>query len=911
MTVAAIPVKPKPTEFGFSVFKHLRAPQGAGYVQTFDLYCRWLLEELATIKHKDKSKLVLHSRTAAGRRRKPDLRSYEAWAVDCDEATDRPTEFLAALRGADCSFVYQERDGRPDKKPLKYHLVIPLAEPHFWSDDTTAAAGVSGWVSRLRALRGWLDAQTGQEHDKAMDLPNQGLRPYHRRPEDVLTTVMQEAHVGANGLDLGALLVEIGYVPQTGGRVRRREVDEASLKAFGHLIKTEAPKRLGGWYIQCPADHGDDHASKTWLRPDGTVKCLAGRCLNQPQSYFRALLDAAGRGRLASAQVERALGRLARAREYAARLVPLEEAAAAIGEALGAADPLETVGHVVRVTPGAGKTYAALRYLEGYSAPAGAGDESEAEADAGGRTAVIAFPTNALLREVAATVTIPHRVRTGVLGVVNRDGTAACLKWRVATEVQNAGGNVHKLLCARCEFKEGCPARQLSSRGEGSLVLTNHTLLPAVVRDLRGRGRIPLVVWDESPAMVDAVLLTWTDLMRLRARLLADSAPSQGGMFNALTRFPVWGEAETAGRLFGTDLLLSLRPRDDLGIVPLDLAQGTSGFARTDAAKARLRSLRSRLGLSVAGPGEPVTLAEVRETLGAAVAADGAATPYDQLSERERRGHALAWRIGGLVESALRPDARLRGGAAGVEVTAFTDAGRLWRDSGGVVLDATASRTLLGAVRGAGRAGGPTRVTDVAVADAPGVSREWVYAEGLSRTALKGAAERGGVEAVEAVLKPVVSDLAARFGAESTAAEPLHKAVGKRAGKAVVFVYKDMMNLDCWKALGPDVSLSYFGNVRGYNQYFRDGYTRFVTVGDPVTNIATLDSVASFLNADADALASEGAAGELTQAHGRARDVRPAGFSRHHLHYGRQIPLGWETGEVEVAALGRPGGRGR
>ena len=909
MTGVLIPVKPKPSEFGFTVFKHLRAPQGAGYVQTFALYCDWLLEESATTKHKDKSKLILHSRTADGRRRLSDLRSYEAWAVDCDEATARPSEFLAALRAADCSFVYQERDGRPDGKPLKYHLVIPLAEPHFWdgSDPAAVLVGVNDWTARIRALRAWLDAQTGQEHDRAMDRPNQGLRPYHRRPEDVLTTVTQEAHVGENALDMGSLLVEIGFVPQTSGRVRKREVDEASLKAFGHLIKSDAPERLGGWYIQCPADHGDDHNSKTWLRPDGTVKCLAGRCLNQPQSYFRALLDAAGRGRLASAQVERALGRLARAREYAARPVPLDAAASAIGAALAAADPLETTGHVVRVTPGAGKTYAAARFLETYSAPAGAGggtgEGAGEEADAGGRTAVIAFPTNALLREVAATVTIPHRVRTGVLGVVNDDGTPACLKWRVATEVQNAGGNVHKLLCARCEFKEGCPARELSSRGVGSLVLTNHTLLPSVVKDLRGKGRIPLVVWDESPSMVDAVLLTWTDLMRLRARLLADAAPSAAEGLGALTRFPVWGEAETAGRLFGVDLLMSLRPRDGSGIVALDLEAGVTAFSRTEAVKARLRSLRSRLGMSVPGLNEAVTLAEVRETLTTAYAAEGgAATPYDQLSERERRGHAFAWRCGGLVESALRPDARLRGGAPGIEVTAFTDAGRLWRDSGGVVLDATASRTLLGAVR----RGAATRVTDVAVADAPGVSRSWVYAEGLSRTALKAAAETGGEATVGELLRPVVEDLAARLagGAGGPA--------GKTAEKAVVFVYKDILNLECWKALGPSVSLSYFGNVRGYNNYFRDGYTRFVTVGDPVTNIGTLDSVASFLSADADALASEGAAGELTQAHGRARDVRPAAFSRHHTHYGRQLPLGWESdGEVSVTALagGSTGGR--
>lgn len=868
-----IPAKPGPEEFGFTVFKHLRAPQGAGYVQSFRLYSDWLLEETLTTKHKDKSRLVLHSRTDNGRRRLSDLRSYEAWAVDCDEATARPTEFLAELREADCSFVYQERDGRGDGKPLKYHLIIPLAEPHFWdgTDPAAVLAGVNDWTARIRALRGWLDLRTGQTHDSAMDRPNQGLRPYHRRPDDVRTTVSQEAHIGENALDMGALLVEIGYVPQTATRVRAREVDTAALKAFGHLIKSEAPKRLGGWYIQCPADHGEDHASKTWLRPDGTVKCLAGRCLNKPQSYFRELLRERERATLVSAQVERASARLARAQRGAAVPVGLDEAAGAIGAALGAADPLEAVGHVVRVTPGAGKTHAAARFLESYTT----GEDGE-----DGKTAVIAFPTNALLREVERTVTTPHRVRTGVLGVVNDDGAHACMKWRVASEVQAAGGNVHKLLCARCEFKDGCPARDLSNRGAGSLVMTNHALLPSVVKELRSRGRLPLVVWDESPEMVSASLLTWTDLLRLRGRLLQDATPSGAGdMFGALRRFPVWGEAETAGRLFAVDLLLSMRPRDGGGVVSLDLAGGVEAFCRTQAHKARLRSLRARVGLSVVGPDQAVTVGEVREAMTAAGAAEsGAATPYDQLSAGERRAHAAAWRVGGLVDAALVEGARLRGGAGGIEVTSLTEAGRLWRQGGGVVLDATASRTLLGAVRGAG---GATRVTDVAVQDAPGVSREWVYVEGLSRTALKG-------EGSDSVLRRVADDIRLAVGGERT----------------VVFVYKDILDHEAFKGLGPNVSLAYFGNVRGYNNYYREGYSRFVTVGDPVSNIGTLDSVASFLNADPDALASEGAAGELTQAHGRARDVRDVPHKRTHTHYGKQLPMGWETGSVGVRALG-------
>jgi hypothetical protein len=894
--MTGLPAKKRPDEFGFTVFNHQQAPQGAGYVLKFDTYSAFLEEESRTVKHKKKAKLVLHSRTVDARRRHVDLRSLEAWGVDADATgTVRPDAFLARLEEADIAYIYQERDGRGDGGALRYHLVIALAEPHFWADETKAVAGVREWRGRMGCLRRWLDSQTGNRHDKSFDNIGQGMKPYTRRPEDVNTTVTHRAFMGANALDLGALLVEIGYAPETHASVRKREVDEGALKAFGHLIKSEAPKRLGGWYIQCPADHGDDHDSKTWLRPDGTVKCLAGRCINKPQSYFKDLLAGKAREVLRDARLEAARARLERRGQ--AGQVPLDQAAGAIGVALAGVDPLSTDGHVVRVTPGAGKTYATAGFLAEYTAPLGAADGEE-PVD-GGRTAVLAFPTNALLREVSRGVTVPHRVHTGVLGVVNDDGTPACLKWRVANEVQAAGGNVHKLLCARCEHKEGCPARTLASRGAGSLWLTNHTLLPSVVRDLRARGRVPLVVWDESPEMVGASLLTWSDLVKLRARLLADASPTgRADVWGALTHYPVWSDAETAGKLFACDLLLSARPRDGTGVVDVDLDAVVADFGATPASRARLRSLRSRLGLPVLGPTAALTLLEVRETLASAAAGGGGdRTAYDQLPPREQAAHSAAWRVGGLAESALAFGARVRAGAPGLEVTALTPAGRLWGEVGGVVLDATASRTLLAATKGAGVGPGGravVRVTDLGVRDAPGVARTWVYCEGLSRTSLK--------EVPAPALASVVADIRRRF-AEGEAA-------GERQ-KWVVFLYKDTLEREevaALKALGDgsSVSLAYFGNVRGYNNYYRERYTHFVTVGDPVSNLGTLESVASYLNVEVDALAAEGAAGELTQAHGRARDVREAvveGDTRTHIHYGKQLPFGWVKGNTSAEVL--------
>lgn len=830
--------------------------------------------------------LVYHGRTHGGRRRHTDLRSYEAWSVDCDAAgAARPTAFLEALEEADIAYVYQERlDGRR----LKYHLVIPLAEPHSWPDAQASSAGVRQWRGRMTAMRRWLDRVTGNAHDKAFDNIGQGLKPYTRRPEDRGVRVLHRHYLGENALDAARLLDDLGYAPaETTGRVRRREVDTGAAKAFGHLIVSEAPSHLGGWYIRCPADHEQDHRSKTWLRPDGTVMCMAAKCRGRPQSYFRDLLVGEAAAVLTDDRLEKARA-VVKVRGVPVK-IPLSEAASAIGDALARVDPLENTGHVLRITPGAGKTYAAVRFLERYCAP-------EGEGEVGGRTAVIAFPTNALLREVARGVTVPHRVRTGVLGVVNDDGVYACMKWRAAKEVQDSGGNVHKVLCARCEFRDGCAARAESTRGEGSLVLTNHALLPSVVKDLRGRGRVPMVVWDESPAMVDAVVLTWAELRAYREALLFGLRPLADAL-DALERFPVYGEIESSARLLTADVLLSARPGDASGISAVDLSSVVERWGRTRAAVARVRSLRARLGASVEGRERGLSLGEVCSTVEAAVAGDRGEdrTSFDQLGAEERKRHAACWRVSRLLDAAFSEGASLRVGPSGVEVTCLTENGREFRRWGGVVLDATASRGLLTAVRA-----GPISVVDLDVKDASDVavkgSRVWAYREGLSRTAFKDRPDDAG-----AVLERSVEWL-------------VKQGVGTR-GKAVVFVYKDLLS---HPALAPlrensNVYLSYFGNVRGYNNFFRDGYVDYVTVGDPVSNLGAVDSAARYLSADTEVLVGESVVGELCQAHGRARDVREwdkvgegtengPGFlawkCRRHWHVGVHLPTGWDEETV-------------
>jgi hypothetical protein len=511
---------------------------------------------------------------------------------------------------------------------------------------------------------------------------------------------------------------------------------------------------------------------------------------------------------------------------------------------------------------------------------------------AGGRTAVYAAPTNELLREVSARLgDTPHHVRMGVLGVIDDAGKPACRKFAAAKAVMAAGGNVHRSLCASCEYKDGCPARSGAASvvaGGGTLYLTNQALMPSVARELVAAGRTPLLVWDESPAFTEIVDLPWTDLRSLRERCLADVAPVAVG-FAAMGSYPVF-DAREAG-LLGAMCDVLLAPGEGPGTIGDWVAQ----WGALRANRGRVRSIRGSFDLPLRGDGEALTPEEFTETLEVAggAGADASGVAFDRLPADVARAHAAAWRVARTVQSAFSEGAALRvlpGAAGGILGVGLSESGRLWRAGRGgvVVADATADTALLAAVRG----GGPERmrVVDIHVADAGRVARQWVFCRGLTRGGLDPAAGAG-----RAAWDAVGADLRVRLARSPG---------GASAARVVVFAFKSILDAG-WKLdlNTKDTVYAYFGNTRGYNKYFEQGFTHYVTVGDPYPNIGAMELESEYLGIDAQRRVVEVAISELAQAHGRSRDPQRVGYTRTHLHYGALLPGGWAADNTEVDAL--------
>jgi hypothetical protein len=133
---------------------------------------------------------------------------------------------------------------------------------------------------------------------------------------------------------------------------------------------------------------------------------------------------------------------------------------------------------------------------------------------------------------------------------------------------------------------------------------------------------------------------------------------------------------------------------------------------------------------------------------------------------------------------------------------------------------------------------------------------------------------------------------------------------GRELEKVVVFSYKDQESLI--KKLWPEATFAYFGNTRGYDFYFQQGYDAFVTIGDPISNMDALALQWSVLtgglpdNSEAwKAYVESSASSELAQAHGRARSPQlKKGFGeRLHLHYGTKIPMGWDRDNCTIDTI--------
>lgn len=221
-----------------------------------------------------------------------------------------------------------------------------------------------------------------------------------------------------------------------------------------------------------------------------------------------------------------------------------------------------------------------------------------------------------------------------------------------------------------------------------------------------------------------------------------------------------------------------------------------------------------------------------------------------------------------------------------IEIVSLTEHGKVWRDHGGVILDATASVAELKALRP------DASIVDIAVSDAADATvRLWIPTRGLSRTALSHSTDRR-----EAALGTVIDHIRAHL-------RRLAKRLG-RDPKTLIVTHRPLVAglRDRLPAVW-----RHYGNTRGYDEWFQEGYDCFVTIGDPFPNVRAIEVTKDFLGLSVEpyALGQDRAAAEAAQAHGRARSVqqRAAGSGvRLCLHYGRVAPLGWdkENATVEI-----------
>jgi hypothetical protein len=811
---------------------------------------------------------VMTAFTANHRRRNEDFNEESVvtgLVIDLDEGVPD----MAPIRGLvdwlkrrDIAYHLQWRKA---ETTYKVHLILPYAEPTQAKDPVTIREQQAALTARLIPAGIQFDYAT----TKAAGLC------YLMTPRPGQTAqVYTEVHFGANALDFVTM-----YPPWLQGETRRKrsraEATAETTLLLGAIEVNEWVESKGAWDITCPIGHGDDYRSKTYLYPNGVISCMAGRCQGKPLAWFLSHLDEGVRNEIIASSITPLKVELARVETK----VTLTKAHSDMHEALADNRAIEGHATVVQVSTGAGKTRAIAEYLNAYSAP------FEGERTASGLSAVLAVPTNALLREVEPRLTIPHIRKFGVLAVLNDDGTPACKKHTVAKTLQESGGNIHRLLCGHCEFKEGCPARDNATVGDGSLTLTNHALMPTVARDLLEKGRHPLLVWDESPQWVDTGNITLKDLDWLTTEFDREANPprTSEAMLDAMVDVRLFPDRYRAAVRPVLEALRWIRTYWN-GV--LNCGEYVRRWAGVSTNRIVLAKARDATGTEASG--DPWK--DLMACFADATMLNRSEMGYDGMRPDTQQRVLRAERIMRTLGLMAGEDAVLVVEPHHVSISSLTASGSLFRRYGGVVLDATANLAELRRLRP------DLRAVTLRVADAGSTERYLQHLPGLDRKSLKHRPER---------LSQCVDHAKMSVARWAKA--------GRVEVKPVVFTY--MAHSKVVKTLWPEAEVGYFGNTRGYDRFFQEGFNTFITIGDPITNLSALalqwrvltGAVPVSSDSEWQRYVSASAESELAQAHGRARNPQvlkgPGG--RIHMHYGRKVPAGWdsETTRVDPVSL--------
>ncbi len=769
---------------------------------------------------------------------------------------------LARLRAQDVAYHFQWRKAATT---YKIHVILPYAEPAPAKDPSTIREQQAALTQRILPEGIPFDYAT----TKAAGLCYL-MTPRPGSQERVNT----EIHFGANALDFVAM-----YPPWLQGETRRKrsraEATNETKIILGAMEVNEWVESKGAWDVTCPVGHGDDYKSKTYLYPHGTISCMAGKCQGKPLAWFLSHLPDDVREQVIASSVTPLKLELARVEPK----VTVAQAHDSMREALADNRAIEGHATVVQVSTGAGKTRAIAEYLNMYSAP------FEGERDSSGLSAVLAVPTNALLREIEPRLTVPHVRKFGVLAVLNDDGTPACKKFALAKSLQDSGGNVHRLLCSHCEYREDCPARNNATVGDGSLTLTNHALMPTVAQKLLERGRHPLLVWDESPQWVETGNVTLKDLEWLTLEFDREAKPPRGmdALLDAMVDVKLFSDRYRGAVRPVLEALRWIRSAFQ-GIISCH--EAVQQWAATLGNGMVLAKARDATGIEKSGD----AWKDLMACFAAAAMLNHSEMGFDGMRGDTQQRVLRAERIMRVLGLMAGEDAVLVLDQHHVSISSLTASGALFRKYGGVVLDATANLAELRRLRP------DLRPVTLRVADSGETERYLQHLPGLDRKSLKHRPER---------LTQCVSHAKSSIARWAKA--------GRVEAKTVVFTY--MAYAKTVQEQWPEAEVGYFGNTRGYDRFFQEGFNTFVTLGDPVTNLSALalqwrvltGAVPVSNDVEWQRYIAASAESELAQAHGRARNPQAlkGRGGRLHLHYGRKVPAGWdsETTRVDPVSL--------
>lgn len=849
-----------PADFKAFAFAGRFATKGES-LTGWDQYIQLHDEALNTQFEKGNGPGIMHAISETGGRQTQDVSHITALCIDIDTQAIDPNPFFSVcdwLKNNDIAYLAQWRDAG---YTYKFHLVLPLAQAYPVYD----GKAVREFRIELfeRVLRGKYVA------DNAPAAVNQLLYTYTMRPGALSPD--QEYHFGSKALDMVGM-----YPPSVQRAARKRRVvgTESDATAEAHILKKvltiyEWVESKGAWDVKCPVDHGEDYHSKTYLYPSGHISCMAGKCQGKPTAWFISYLPEELQTEVLDAGAHRLRNELA---QRTMQFVPLDAANAKINEALHATSPVERHATCIQVSTGAGKTHAIAKHLNSYSAP------YEDESVSSGKTAVLALPTNSLLDEVRNRIHIPHRRMVGVLAVLDNDGKPACKKYEQAKKVQEAGGNVHRLLCSHCQYRDDCEARKGTKTGTGSLITTNHALMTTAATEFHSKGRHPLLIWDESPKWVQTATLNNRDVEWLLHEFDKEARPLKDVLASMIEV-----------KLFSDRYRIAVRPLLEIvrKIISAPVGQYKPSDVATMWAKTPVNRVISMRGLSAVGlePQEP--WADVIACFTNAFRLNTIEMGFDGMRSDTQEKVLRAERIMNALSVMSGEDCVVHRAEYFLVVASLTPEASLFREYGGIVLDATANIAELTALRK------DTSITRIYVQDAGSVERYVVTTPGLSRTAL----------AADTSTLAKTVDNAKKQAAKWARGQNILKP------KVAIFTYKD--RVEEVQRLWPEADVAYYGNTRGYDRWFQEGFDIFITIGDPISNLGSLALQWTVLTGNApvdgdvsfQAYVAASAESEAAQAHGRARDPqakRGAG-GRLHMHFGTRIPAGWSFDNCRVS----------